>query len=178
MSRGIIDKLMCVPPLRALVVCIDRGATGLMRIWSSLRLKALVRGATGPNACHWSTEIKYPDNISLGEHVAIGPGCTLGAMSPIRIGSYVRISKGAVIETAGLDLSTGRPYRHKAKPIIIEDGAWISSRCIVQMGVTIGRSAVVTPNSVVHKSLKEGVVYGGNPCRAIKERFPQIEIVA
>ena len=59
------------------------------------------------------------------------------------------------------------------KPIVIEDGAWVSSRCIVQMGVTIGKSAVVTPNSVVHKSLEAGKIYGGNPCKYIKNRFPE-----
>ena len=41
-------------------------------------------------------------------------------------------------------------------PIIIEDGVWITSKCVVQMGVTIGRSAVVTPLSVVHRSLEAG----------------------
>jgi putative colanic acid biosynthesis acetyltransferase WcaF len=39
------------------------------------------------------------------------------------------------------------------------------------MGVTIGRSAVVTPLSVVHRSLDAEGVYGGNPCRFIRKRF-------
>jgi len=41
----------------------------------------------------------------------------------------------------------------------------------VQMGVTIGRSALVTPLSVVHRSLAANGVYGGNPARFIKQRF-------
>jgi putative colanic acid biosynthesis acetyltransferase WcaF len=39
------------------------------------------------------------------------------------------------------------------------------------MGVTIGRSAVVTPLSVVHRSLEPEGVYGGNPCRFLRKRF-------
>ena len=47
--------------------------------------------------CHWSTEIKYPYNITYGKGVIIGPKCTLGARSKISIGSNVRISKGVII---------------------------------------------------------------------------------
>jgi putative colanic acid biosynthesis acetyltransferase WcaF len=59
----------------------------------------------------------------------------------------------------------------RVAPIVIEDGAWIASKCVVQMGVTIGRSALVTPLSVVHRSLAANGVYGGNPARFIKQRF-------
>jgi putative colanic acid biosynthesis acetyltransferase WcaF len=41
------------------------------------------------------------------------------------------------------------------------------------MGVTVGRSAVVTPLSVVHRSLEAEGVYGGNPCRFIRKRFDE-----
>lgn len=167
MSKGIIDKLVGIGLLRGIVVGIDRGATGLMRVWSSLRFKALVRGARGPNACHWTTEIKYPDNIHLGAHVAIGPGCTLGAMSPITIGSYVRISKGAVIETAGLDLSTGRPHQHRAKPIVIQDGAWIGSNAIVLGGVTIGENAIIGAGAVVTRDVAANAIIVGAATRTL-----------
>jgi putative colanic acid biosynthesis acetyltransferase WcaF len=59
----------------------------------------------------------------------------------------------------------------RVAPIVIEDGVWITSKCVVQMGVTIGRSAVVTPMSVVHRSLEAEGVYGGNPCRFLRKRF-------
>jgi putative colanic acid biosynthesis acetyltransferase WcaF len=59
----------------------------------------------------------------------------------------------------------------RVAPIVIEDGVWITANCVVQMGVTIGRSAVVTPLSVVHRSLEPEGVYGGNPCCFIRKRF-------
>lgn len=167
MSKGIIDKALRLRPLRWAIIAIDRTGVALMGIWSSLRLKALVSGASGPNFCHWTTEIKYPENIELGHHVAIGPNCTLGAMSSIRIGDHVRISKGAVIETAGLDLSTGRPYKHHAKPIVIEDGAWIGSNAIVLGGVTIGENAVIGAGAVVTKDVPRDTVLVGAPTRLL-----------
>lgn len=167
MSKGIIDKAVGLAPLRVMIVTIDRFAVAALALWSSLRLKALVRGAKGPNFCHWSTEIKYPDNIQFGHHVAIGPNCTLGAMSSIRIGDYVRISKGAVIETAGLDLSTGRPYKHRANPIVIEDGAWIGSNAIVLGGVTIGENAIVGAGAVITKDVPPNAIVVGAPTRLL-----------
>ena len=165
MSSGIIDKAMGFALLRASIVAIDRGAVAVMGLWSSLRLKALVRGAKGPNFCHWTTEIKYPDNIQFGQNVAIGPNCTLGAMSPIRIGDYVRISKGAVIETAGLNLFSGRPYKHHAKPIVVEDGAWIGSNAIVLGGVTVGENAIVGAGAVITKDVPPNAIVVGAPTR-------------
>lgn len=167
MSRGIIDKIVGFGPLRAAIMAIDHAAVAAMRLWSSLRLKALVRGAKGPNFCHWTTEIKFPDNIQFGHHVAIGPNCTLGAMSRIRIGDYVRISRGAVIETAGLDLSTGRPYKHNAKPIVIEDGVWIGSNAIVLGGVTIGENSIIGAGAVITKDVPPNAIVVGAPTRQL-----------
>lgn len=126
--------------------------------------------------CPHPIRVKYPWNLEVGDNVWIGDEVWIYNQAMIKIGSNVCVSQGTFLTSGSHDMAGNMDLC--VKPIIIEDGAWISSRCIVQMGVTIGRSAVVTPNSVVHKSLKEGVVYGGNPCRAIKERFPQIEIVA
>lgn len=57
--------------------------------------------------CHWTSEVKYPENIMLGQQVVIGSHCTLGAAAPIRLEDNVRLSKGVTIETAGLDFSNG-----------------------------------------------------------------------
>jgi putative colanic acid biosynthesis acetyltransferase WcaF len=86
-----------------------------------------------------------------------------------RVWANVCISQEVFLTAGSHDVTDTMDLR--VQPIVIEDGAWISSRCIVQMGVTIGRSVVVTPLSVVHRSLDAGGVYGGNPARFIKKRF-------
>ena len=55
-------------------------------------------------------------------------------------------------------------------PIRVEDGAWISSKCVIQKGVTIGRGCVVAPLSVVHKSTRPFSIVGGNPAKFIRDR--------
>jgi putative colanic acid biosynthesis acetyltransferase WcaF len=113
--------------------------------------------------------VKYPWNLEVGDDSWFGEDVWIYNQDHIRIGSNVCVSQGTFLTTGSHDAATNMDLR--VAPIVIEDGAWISSRCIVQMGVVIGESAVITPSSVVHKSIEAGSVYGGNPCRFIKKRF-------
>lgn len=113
--------------------------------------------------------VKAPWNLEVGDHCWFGVDVWIYNQAPIRIGSHVCISQGTFLSAGSHDMSTTMDLR--VAPIVIEDGVWITSKCIVQMGVTIGRSAVVTPLSVVHRSLDAEGVYGGNPCRLLRKRF-------
>lgn len=116
--------------------------------------------------------VKAPWNLEVGDNCWFGVDVWIYNQTLIRIGSNVCISQGTFLTAGSHDMSTTMDL-HVA-PIIIEDGVWITSKCVVQMGVTIGRSAVVTPLSVVHRSLEPEGVYGGNPCRFIRKRFDSV----
>jgi putative colanic acid biosynthesis acetyltransferase WcaF len=113
--------------------------------------------------------VKAPWNLEVGDKCWFGIDVWIYNQAPIRIGSNVCISQGTFLTAGSHDMGTTMDLR--VAPIVIEDGVWITSKCVVQMGVTIGRSAVVTPLSVVHRSLEAEGVYGGNPCRFIRKRF-------
>lgn len=113
--------------------------------------------------------VKYPWNLEVGDNSWFGEDVWIYNQAEIRIGSNVCISQGTFLTAGSHDVATNMDL-HVA-PIHIKDGAWVSSKCVIQMGVTIGESAVVTPMSVVHKSLEAGGIYGGNPCVFIKWRF-------
>lgn len=140
--------------------------------FSGLRV-ALLRlfGAKIGTGCRFvhPVRVKAPWNLVVGDHCWFGVNAWIYNQAPIRIGSHVCISQGAFLTTGSHAMSTTMCLR--VAPIIIEDGVWITANCVVQMGVTIGRSAVVTPLSVVHRSLAPEGVYGGNPCRFIRKRF-------
>lgn len=139
---------------------------------SALRV-ALLRlfGAKIGTGCRFvhPVRVKAPWNLEVGDHCWFGVDVWIYNQAPIRIGSHVCISQGTFLSAGSHDMSTTMDLR--VAPIFIEDGVWITSKCVVQMGVTIGRSAVVTPLSVVHRSLDAEGVYGGNPCRLLRRRF-------
>jgi len=113
--------------------------------------------------------VKSPWNLEVGDSCWFGMDVWIYNQAPVRIGSNVCISQGSFL-TAGSHALDGNMDLQVA-PIVIEDGVWITAGCVVQKGITIGRSAVVTPLSVVHRSLEPEGIYGGNPCRFIRKRF-------
>ncbi|RKE26220.1 putative colanic acid biosynthesis acetyltransferase WcaF [Paraburkholderia sp. BL23I1N1] len=142
---------------------------------SSVRV-ALLRlfGAKIGTGCRFvhPLRVKAPWNLEVGNHCWFGVDVWIYNQAPIHIGSNVCISQGTFLCAGSHDMSTTMDLR--VAPIVIEDGVWITSKCVVQMGVTVGRSAVVTPLSVVHRSLDPEGVYGGNPCRFIRNRFDSV----
>jgi acetyltransferase-like isoleucine patch superfamily enzyme len=139
------------------------------RLLSHLRFKALVPNS-GQSVCHWTVELKYGKNIVIGDHTSVAQYACIGAKSPITIGDYVRISRGVVIETAGLDLSKEPPYKHISKPIVIEDGVWIASNAIILPGVTIGKNSIIGAGAVIPKDVPEGSIIVGQPFRNLSNR--------
>jgi putative colanic acid biosynthesis acetyltransferase WcaF len=138
-----------------------------LRIWLLRRFGARI--GTGCRMQH-PIRVKAPWNLEVGDNCWFGVNAWIYNQAMIRIGSNVCISQDVFLTTGSHDLAKTMDLR--VAPIVIEDGVWITSRCVVQMGVTIGRSSVVTPLSVVHRSLEAEGVYGGNPVRFIKKRFP------
>jgi maltose O-acetyltransferase len=135
---------------------IARGAMvvgGLVsRLCSFVRARALF--PNNPDVvCSWTTEVKHPENITLGTNVVIGIECTIGAQAPIYIGDDVLFSKGVIVETGTADISTPPPYQKMAKPICIERGVWLGARVIVLGGVTIGANSIVAAGTVVRKNV-------------------------
>lgn len=145
----------------------------IQRKISHIKLKTLLDNFGENTTGHWSVEIKYGENISIGTHTTIGPYSTLGAMAKIKVGNYVRISKGVVLETAGLNLNQPPPYKHSAKPIIIEDGVWLATNSIVLGGVTIGENSIIGAGVVVSKSVPSNSIIVGQPFRKLEKNIVQ-----
>jgi len=148
------------PVVRAITGIALKGSSLAARIWSHMRFHAILKDAGNSN-CHWTVEIKYPENIRIGDSVSIGPYCCLGAKSPIIIENYVRISRGVQIETARLAMREPPPYRHTSRPITIRQGAWIGTNAILLGGVEIGEGAIIGAGVVVRKDVPPGAVIVG-----------------
>jgi acetyltransferase-like isoleucine patch superfamily enzyme len=139
-------------------------------------LSKVKRSALFPDAktCRidWTCDVKYPENIEIGQRVIIGPNCTLGAMSKLIIGDDVRISKSVCLETAGLNFRNGLPYQHCSKPITIGSGVWIGTGAIILGGAHIEDNCVVGAGSIVSTRVKANAVIVSSTTRTIGSTHP------
>jgi acetyltransferase-like isoleucine patch superfamily enzyme len=155
--------------IRFLAVAIDVLFKKILWLWGRVRFGTYVKNRGLGCVCHWTADLKYPDNIFLGEHVIIGMHSSLGAHSPITLGDHVHLSRDVHLETAGLDFDGKTlPYAHISEPITIERGVWIGSRATVLGGVTIGEGAVIAAGAIVTKDIPPFAVAAGAPAKIIK----------
>ncbi|MGK0358359.1 MAG: 2,3,4,5-tetrahydropyridine-2-carboxylate N-succinyltransferase [Bradymonadia bacterium] len=113
--------------------------------------------------------ILMPGFVNIGAHVGAGTmidtWATVGSCAQIGKGVHLSggVGIGGVLEPPG------------ATPVIIEDGAFIGSRCVVVEGVRVGREAVLGANVVLTASTpiidvtgpKERILKGVVPARAV-----------
>lgn len=118
-------------------------------------------------------------NIFIGSDTFIGIGTRIWSNNLISIGNRVQISHNCNIldsDTHPIDpkerYHDWKKFRagdhssdsdYNAKPIIIEDDAWIGANVTVLKGVHIGKGAIVGTGSVVTKSVPDYAVVHGNP---------------
>jgi maltose O-acetyltransferase len=138
---------------RAIILVFVKFAGLLDRAISLLVFIAVLRKADRTSYCHWSTQIKCPENIEIGRFVTIQGNCVLGAAARISIGDYVRIGRNVTLETGGLLTDSQPPYQHRAQPIRIEEGAVLYTNSTILGGVTVGRYSIVSAGCVVTKDV-------------------------
>lgn len=103
------------------------------------------------------TRVSFPWKLSIGDDSWIGEGVWFHNQNTIRVGHDVVISQESFLTTGS--------HRHRTdmglitRPIVIEDGAWITSRCIVLGGVTVGRNAIVKAGSRVDVDVSADVIW-------------------
>lgn len=114
--------------------------------------------------------IMMPSYVNIGAYVDEGTmvdtWATVGSCA--QIGKNVHLSGGVGIGGVLEPL--------QAAPVIIEDGAFIGSRCIVVEGVRVKKEAVLGANVVLTKSTKIIDVTGNSPIE-IKGEVPERSVV-
>lgn len=153
-------------------VCELLFVTNPWQISSSLRVRILrAFGAEiGPGVIFRPrTRVKFPWKLHIGARSWIGEGVWFHNQDHIYIGHDVVISQETFLTTGSH--AHRRDMALITRPIHIEAGAWITSRCVVLGGSRMGRSAVVRPLSLLDGvTVPPGEVWGGNPLRHVADR--------
>ena len=116
-----------------------------------------------------SAKVWQPWKLTIGDNSWIDGGVSLYSVDDITIGANAVISEGAFVCTASHDIRSS-VFSLVTKPISVHDFAWICSRAIVLMGVSVAEGSVVAAGAVVSKDTDPWCVVGGNPARIIGMR--------
>lgn len=152
-----------------------------------------------------NVEIKNPDLVEVGSHVAIDSGfkCT----TQLEIGDYVHIAPDVTViggkstkltlknfsfVAAGTKIVCGSedyvygglvgptiPAKYRKlifKPVVFEKYAGVGVNCSIMAGVTLGEGSVVGAGSVVTKNTEPWTVYVGVPAKAVRLRDKETAI--
>lgn len=118
----------------------------------------------------------------IGDRLVIGKFCALargikfvmnGAnhkMSGISTYPFQIFGNGWEKVMPGMD---DLPYKGDT---VIGHDVWIGYDSVVMPGVKIGNGAIISARSVVASDVPAYTIYGGNPARCIRERFPEATV--
>ncbi|MEX5306091.1 acetyltransferase [Kocuria sp. CPCC 205258] len=147
--------------------------TNPWQISSSLRTKVLKAfGAKIGNGViiRPRTRIRFPWNLEVGDRSWIGDGVWIHNRETVAIGHDVVVSQETFITTGSHAYRTDMGLI--TRPVMIDDGAWVTSRCVITGGVNIGRSALIQPLTRVAENVPANAIYGHVTPKIQGHRFP------
>ncbi|MCK6079048.1 acetyltransferase [Microbacterium sp. EYE_5] len=115
------------------------------------------------------TRVKFPWKLSVGDRSWIGEGVWFHNQDCIAVGADVVISQETFLTTGS--------HQHRAdmalvtRSIVVSDGVWITSRCVVLGGAIVGRSVLARPLTVVQGRIPDNVIVSGPDCKIVGSRF-------
>jgi len=112
--------------------------------------------------------------VKIGKHVYIGQDVVIDEVYPslVTIEDYASIGMETLIfahtnPTCSIYLKK-MYYPRKVAPVVIKKGAWVTPRCMILQGVTLGETSVVGIGSVVREDVKPNTLVAGLPAKEMK----------
>ncbi|HXX68478.1 MAG TPA: acyltransferase [Polyangiaceae bacterium] len=109
--------------------------------------------------------------LRIGPGCIVGPDVTFCLDAAVNLGRNVSLGPRVTLYTATHAFGTEERrmrFDIMARPIFVEDGAWIGLGATVLAGVRIGRGAVVAAGAVVNRDVPANVLVAGNPAVAVE----------
>ncbi len=122
---------------------------------------------------HKGLEIRRPSQISIGTGTVVGFDCILDGRGGIELGENVNLSSEVAIWTMQHD-HRSPDFSVVAAPVRVGDRVWLSFRCTVLSGVTIGEGAVIAAGALVAKDVEPYAIMAGVPAVKVAERHREL----
>jgi acetyltransferase-like isoleucine patch superfamily enzyme len=108
--------------------------------------------------------------LSIGADCSIDIDCVFDASDQLTIGDRVTLEPGVMILTSTheLDFPKHRAGKLILNPVVVGDGVWLRSRCVLLPGVRIGAGAVVDVGAVVNKDVEPNTRVSGIPAAKVE----------
>jgi putative colanic acid biosynthesis acetyltransferase WcaF len=115
------------------------------------------------------TRVKFPWKLHIGNDCWIGEGVWIHNQDHVYLGNDVVLSQETFITTGSH--AHRRDMALITKPIHIDDGCWVTTRCILLGGTELGSSVLVSPGTVVSGHVPAGKIVGTGPAVILGDRF-------
>lgn len=122
------------------------------------------------------------DQITMGNNIFISSNFHIAAYK-LTFGNDIIIGPNLVIECNNHKTNIVGKTMHDVSQdkiylgVSIEDDVWIGANVVILPGVTVSQGCVVGAGSVVSRTLPPYTICVGVPCRPIKKRFSDDEIL-
>jgi acetyltransferase-like isoleucine patch superfamily enzyme len=113
------------------------------------------------------------NNLTIGESV-LNQRCHIDNRGGITIGNHVSLGPQVAIISSDHDMQSITLEGFEA-PVEIEDYVFVGARAIILKGVRIGRGAVISAGSVVHRDVDAYTIVAGVPAKKIGIRRKDIK---
>lgn len=166
----LITQFMEYPVVRGALVI---GGRGNLIIGKGVSINSSHRSNPVGGRDRTSIHIAYGATINIGNNVGIS-NSLFYASQLITLEDEVMIGGGCQIydtdfHSVGYDDRIHRGDKNvKTGPVVIKQGAFLGTSCIIMKGVVIGERSVIAAGSVVVKDVPPDEIWGGNPAKLIK----------
>jgi acetyltransferase-like isoleucine patch superfamily enzyme len=141
--------------------------------------KKLVQGGVGLSAGKHTYGL---ENISVSwqgdQEIIIGAFCSLAGNLTIQIGgnhnsNWATTYPFGHVSNGNWDIPPVEGHPKPSREVEIGNDVWIANNVTLMGGVSIGDGAIIAMNSHVTRNIPPYEVWGGNPAKKIKDRFPE-----
>ncbi|TRX33105.1 sugar O-acetyltransferase [Corynebacterium guaraldiae] len=140
------------------------------------RAKEILRELLSPESevpgLHVPLNLEYGCNVTIGKGVFINFGATILAQAPVTLGNHVMIGPNCSLITVGHPVNDHERRANGweiAKPISVGDNTWFGANVTVLPGVTVGKNCVVGAGTLVTKDIPDNSLVLGSPGRVVRK---------